>query len=44
MADELRADAIVVFTIRGFMARHTAWMRPQYSPIFAFCESRPVAD
>src|SRR5437867_7546854 len=26
MADELRADAILVFTLRGNMARHTGWM------------------
>lgn len=44
MADELKADAIIVFTIRGTMARHTAWMRPQHSPIFAFCEKSQVAE
>src|SRR5437899_891691 len=31
LANELKADAIVVFTIRGNMARHAAWMRPRYS-------------
>ncbi len=44
MADELRADAILVFTLRGNMARHTAWMRPRHSPIYAMCESHAVAD
>ena len=44
MADELRADAIVVFTIRGRMARNTSWMRPAFSPIYAVCESWEVAD
>lgn len=44
MANELRADAIVVFTIRGYMARHCAWMRPHYSPIYAFCESQDIAN
>jgi pyruvate kinase len=44
MADELRADAILVFTVRGNMARHTAWMRPRYSPIYAFCPDWAVAD
>ncbi|MBM3878080.1 MAG: pyruvate kinase [Verrucomicrobia bacterium] len=44
MADELRADAIVVFTRRGRMARYTAWMRPRYSPIFAVCEFQALAD
>ncbi|MBI3850594.1 MAG: pyruvate kinase [Verrucomicrobia bacterium] len=44
MAGELRADAILVFTIRGNMARHTAWMRPRFSPIYAVCETQAVAD
>jgi pyruvate kinase len=44
MADELRADAILVFTLRGNMARHTAWMRPRYSPIHAFCAGWEVSD
>lgn len=44
MAEELRADAILVFTIRGNMARHTAWMRPRHSPIYAVCETQAVAD
>ena len=26
------------------MARHTAWMRPRYSPVYAFCDSSAVAD
>jgi pyruvate kinase len=43
LADELKADAIVVFTIRGYMARHTATFRPRYSPIFAICEFPGVA-
>ncbi len=44
MADDLRARAILVFTLRGNMARHTAWMRPRHSPIYAICESWPVAN
>jgi pyruvate kinase len=44
MADDLKAAAILVFTIRGHMARYTAWMRPRYSPIFAFCEKWETAD
>ncbi|MBI3415049.1 MAG: pyruvate kinase [Verrucomicrobia bacterium] len=44
MADELRAEAILVFTVRGNMARHTAWMRPRHSQIFAICEKWEVAD
>ncbi len=44
MANELKAEAIVVFTIRGNMARHTAWMRPRYSAIYAVCENWAVAN
>jgi pyruvate kinase len=44
MANELKAEAIVVFTIRGNMARHTAWLRPRYSAIFAVCENWSVAN
>jgi pyruvate kinase len=43
MANELRAEAIVVVTRRGHLARFTAWMRPQYSPIIGVCESETVA-
>ncbi|MBI2929412.1 MAG: pyruvate kinase [Verrucomicrobia bacterium] len=44
MANELKAEAILVFTLRGNMARHTAWMRPRYSPIYAVCEDQTTAD
>ena len=44
LANELRADAIVVFTVRGNMARYTAWMRPRHSLIFAVCENWGVAN
>ena len=44
MANELKADAIVVFTIRGNMARHAGWMRPRYSVIYAMCENWGVAN
>jgi len=44
MANELKADAIVVFTIRGNMARHTAWLRPRHSTIYAVCENWGVAN
>jgi pyruvate kinase len=43
MADELKADAIVVFTIHGHMARYTSWMRPRSSPIYAICPNERVA-
>ena len=44
LADQLKADAILVFTIRGNMARHAASFRPRYSPIYAICERQEVAD
>jgi pyruvate kinase len=44
MAEDLRAAAILVFTIRGNMARHTASMRPRHSTIFAICERIDIAD
>jgi pyruvate kinase len=37
MANELKSEAILVITRSGNMARHTAWMRPRYSRIFALC-------
>src|SRR5260221_9139405 len=37
MANELKADAILVFTRHGHMARHTAWLRPPYSPTYSLC-------
>jgi pyruvate kinase len=43
MADELRAEAILVFTRHGHMARHTAWMRPRHSRIFALCAHQGLA-
>jgi pyruvate kinase len=44
MADQLRADAIVVFTIRGHMARYVGWMRPRFTHTFAVCERQAIAD
>ena len=44
MADQLRAEAIIVFTRRGNMARWTSWLRPRFSPIYAVCETWPLAD
>src|SRR2546421_421485 len=44
MANELKADAVIVFTIRGNMARHTSWMRPRHSAIYAVCENWGVAN
>jgi pyruvate kinase len=43
MANELKAEAILVFTYNGHMARHAAWMRPWHSPIYVACENDQVA-
>ena len=44
MADQLKAEAILVFTIRGNMARHTSWQRPRFSVIYAVCDDQGVAN
>jgi pyruvate kinase len=44
MADQLKAAAVLVFTVRGNMPRFAAWLRPRYSPIYAFCEQQPMAN
>ena len=43
LANELHAEAIVVVTRKGHLARYTSWMRPHCSPIIAICESDEVA-
>lgn len=43
MANELKAEAILVFTLHGNMARYASWMRPRHSVIYAICESERVA-
>ena len=43
MANELRAEAILVITRSGTMARYVSWLRPRYSRIFALCPSDAVA-
>jgi pyruvate kinase len=43
MANELKAEALLVFTLHGNMARYTSWLRPRYSAIYAICESESVA-
>lgn len=43
LADQLKASAILVFTRTGRMARYVSWMRPRYSPIFAFCDRTELA-
>jgi pyruvate kinase len=43
LANELRAEAILVLTRSGSSTRHTAWMRPRFSQVFAICEHERVA-
>jgi len=43
MADDLNADAMVVFTVSGRMVRESSWMRPKHSQILALCASARVA-
>jgi pyruvate kinase len=44
MANELKAKALIVFTMHGNMARYAAWMRPQSAIIFAICNNDEVAQ
>ncbi|MFO1475662.1 MAG: pyruvate kinase [Verrucomicrobiota bacterium] len=44
MANELRAEAILVITRSGKMARYTAWLRPRHSRIYALCPRAEVAS
>jgi pyruvate kinase len=44
MANELRAKGILVFTRHGFMAQFSSWLRPAFSPIFAFTDSERVRN
>ncbi|TAL01074.1 MAG: pyruvate kinase [Verrucomicrobia bacterium] len=43
MANELKAEAILVFTRHGHMAHHAGWMRPHYSRIYALCATEDSA-
>ncbi len=37
---EVKAEALIVFTRSGGMARNAAWMRPLHSPIYAFTDNQ----
>jgi len=39
MASEVNAEALVVFTRTGTMARNAAWLRPLRTPLFAFTDN-----
>ena len=43
MANELRADAMILLTTRGNMGRYIAWMRPRYSTVYALCPHEDIA-
>jgi pyruvate kinase len=43
MANELKADAILVFTRHGSMARYAGWLRPHYSTVYGLCARDAVA-
>jgi pyruvate kinase len=43
MANELKAEAILVFTRHGSMARYTGWLRPHYSMVYGLCARESVA-
>jgi pyruvate kinase len=43
MANELRAEAILVITRSGNMARYVSWLRPRHSRIYALCARADVA-
>lgn len=44
LADDIKADAMLVFTKRGHMARFASWMRPRHSVVYAFTDRWPTAD
>lgn len=39
MAQEVSAEAVIVFTRAGNMARNAAWLRPMHSPLYAFTDN-----
>ena len=39
MAQEVGAEALVVFTRSGNMARNAAWLRPIHTPLYAFTDN-----
>jgi pyruvate kinase len=42
MAKEVSAEALMVFTHAGSMARNAAWQRPMHSPIYAFTNNQKL--
>lgn len=44
MAREVDADALIVFTRTGRMARYAAWMRTLHTKVYAFTNNRDVVN
>ncbi len=40
LSKEIGAEALVVFTRKGSMARNAAWLRPLHSPLYAFTDNK----
>ncbi|MCS6771092.1 MAG: pyruvate kinase [Kiritimatiellae bacterium] len=40
LSKEVNAEALIVFTRRGSMARNASWLRPLHSPLYAFTDSK----
>ncbi len=39
LAREIAAEAVIVFTRKGSMARNASWLRPLHSPLYAFTDN-----
>ncbi|MGF1614743.1 MAG: pyruvate kinase [Gammaproteobacteria bacterium] len=44
LTKEVGAEALIVFTRTGRMARNAAWLRPLHSPIYAFTDHEPLLN
>jgi len=44
LAQECRADALIVFTQTGVMAHNAAWLRPTSTPIYAFSSDEKLLN
>jgi pyruvate kinase len=44
MAHEVSAEALVVFTRGGNMARNAAWLRPMHTPLYAFTDNSKLLN
>lgn len=44
LSKEIGAEALVVFTRKGSMARNAAWLRPLHSPLYAFTDNKVLLN